>query len=296
MKATAIPAAQDAHPQIAPAPLTVALPLFVVPSAVFCLALYVGIPLMMRAGLPLSAIFTIALPVPLALMLLASLVALPREGWPFTWNSVKIRFSSRPDESGRMVLGWFTRSLHVWGKSGSFAVVALWLERRRFTNLLLGIAGVAGFILASWAIGFTAPWLSRLKFYEEPAFLKDFLSHLGPNDFMGFPLHGRWWIVIYYVVVLKLLNIAGEELWWRGYILPRQEPVHGRATWAIHGFLWAAFHIFWIWNFWDLVAKLPTCMALAFVCQKQKNTWPGVIGHTFGNSAILVGIVRGVIG
>ena len=177
----------------------------------------------------------------------------------------------------------------------SFAVVALWLERRRFTNLLLGIAGVAGFILASWAIGFTAPWLSRLKFYEEPAFLKDFLSHLGPNDFMGFPLHGRWWIVIYYVVVLKLLNIAGEELWWRGYILPRQELVHGRATWAIHGFLWAAFHIFWIWNFWDLVAKLPTCMALAFVCQKQKNTWPGVIGHTFGNSAILVGIVRGVI-
>src|SRR5438105_15230533 len=122
MKATAIRAAQDAHPQIAPAPLTVALPLFVVPSAVFCLALYVGIPLMMRAGLPLSAIFTIALPVPLALMLLASLVALPREGWPFTWNSVKIRFSSRPDESGRMVLGWFTRSLHVWGKSGSLAV------------------------------------------------------------------------------------------------------------------------------------------------------------------------------
>ncbi len=38
------------------------------------------------------------------------------------------------------------------------------------------------------------------------------------------------------------LNIVGEELWWRGFIQTRQEPVFGAATWVLQGFLHLAFH------------------------------------------------------
>jgi membrane protease YdiL (CAAX protease family) len=37
-------------------------------------------------------------------------------------------------------------------------------------------------------------------------------------------------------------NIVGEELWWRGFILPRQEPVFGRRTWVLQGVLHGFFH------------------------------------------------------
>jgi len=40
------------------------------------------------------------------------------------------------------------------------------------------------------------------------------------------------------------MNIVGEEFWWRGYILPRQELQHERFTWVVHGILWAFFHAF----------------------------------------------------
>jgi len=41
---------------------------------------------------------------------------------------------------------------------------------------------------------------------------------------------------------LCVLNIAGEELWWRGFIQPRQEPVFCQGTWFVQGLLHGLFH------------------------------------------------------
>jgi membrane protease YdiL (CAAX protease family) len=50
-----------------------------------------------------------------------------------------------------------------------------------------------------------------------------------------------------YILALWLpfffLNIVGEELWWRGFIQPRQEPVFGHRTWIVQGLLHGAFHV-----------------------------------------------------
>jgi membrane protease YdiL (CAAX protease family) len=56
------------------------------------------------------------------------------------------------------------------------------------------------------------------------------------------------------------MNIISEELWWRGYILPRQEKQYGRYTWAIHGVLWAFFHAF---KWWAVPFMLITTCARA---------------------------------
>jgi len=76
--------------------------------------------------------------------------------------------------------------------------------------------------------------------------------------------------------VTLFFNIFGEELWWRGYMLPRQELVHGNSTWIIHGFLWTMFHAF---KYWELAAILPASLALSFVAYKRKNSWPGIVTH-----------------
>ncbi len=76
------------------------------------------------------------------------------------------------------------------------------------------------------------------------------------------------------------LNILGEELWWRGYVLPRQELQLGRYAWLVHGILWACFHVF---KWWTLPAMMIVCLVPPFVAQKTKNTYPGIISHLIVN-------------
>jgi membrane protease YdiL (CAAX protease family) len=85
-------------------------------------------------------------------------------------------------------------------------------------------------------------------------------------------------------------NILGEELWWRGYILPRQELVHGRWTWLIHGVLWALFHSY---KWWVVPAMLVTCLVIPYVAQRTRSTWPGILIH-FGINGL--GILLDVLG
>ena len=112
---------------------------------------------------------------------------------------------------------------------------------------------------------------------------------------MGIPLHGQWWIAFYYLLVLLVGNIAGEELWWRGYLLPRQEAASGRVPWLYHGLFWAAFHLFFQATAWDMIRMMPTCCALAFVAQSRENIWPAVVAHSVANSGFLIQIVQGIV-
>jgi membrane protease YdiL (CAAX protease family) len=78
------------------------------------------------------------------------------------------------------------------------------------------------------------------------------------------------------MVFVLFMNIMSEELWWRGYILPRQEKQHGRYTWAIHGVLWAFFHAF---KWWAVPFMLITTWIIPLVTQRTGNTTPGIIIH-----------------
>ena len=95
------------------------------------------------------------------------------------------------------------------------------------------------------------------------------------EELAGIAGRGNWTLVWVSFVTL-FFNIFGEELWWRGYILPRQELVHGGSTWIIHGALWTIFHAF---KYWEIAAILLASLALSFVALKRKNTWPGIVTH-----------------
>jgi membrane protease YdiL (CAAX protease family) len=78
-------------------------------------------------------------------------------------------------------------------------------------------------------------------------------------------------------------------------MLPRQELAFGRATWVIHGILWSVFHSFTQPTLWDTFRMAITGIALAFVAQRTKSTWPGIVGHSFGNVAFFLNLVEGVV-
>lgn len=105
-------------------------------------------------------------------------------------------------------------------------------------------------------------------------------------------LRGNWLPCVGMLVVF-VFNIVGEELWWRGIVLPRQELAFGIWTRVLHGVLWAFFHIF---KRWDVLNLLPITLALAWVCCKFKNATPGIVIHGVTNGIALIPLLLGVLG
>ena len=113
-------------------------------------------------------------------------------------------------------------------------------------------------------------------------------------SFMAFePLSvGRYWLLLVWFP-FWILNIMGEEILWRGVILPRQEVVFGKWTWLIHGICWSLFHIAFGWEL--LITLLPLLFVQSYVVHKRKNSWVGVIIHAGINGPGFIAIAFGLL-
>jgi membrane protease YdiL (CAAX protease family) len=169
--------------------------------------------------------------------------------------------------------------------------LALWKERSQRKWLYVAVLVAVGL---KRCLPLIEPVLRSVAFFPVGDFHQDFFSHFGPTDFMGIQLMGAWWLLIYYGVWLIVFNIFGEELWWRGYVLPRQELAFGGMAWVIHGICWSLFHLFIQPTLWDTTRMAVTGMALSFIAQRTRSTWPGIIGHGLANTPLLFSIASGV--
>ena len=237
--------------------------LFRVPCLVFTAFLFWVMPRVAASGATPFAAFHAGFMTPLALMLLAAFVASRLEGRPWTWTGVRDRFR----------LGQPDRATWAW----TLALVT-WLI------LFMPFLPFNGYIRDAFA---------GIRLYHAPAGYTAFMDSLtdGKTQMLGLPF--SWGLLAYYLFALFVFNILGEELWWRGYILPRQEPAFGAKTWLIHGELWTLFRMFYHTN----LGILPLLSAdhvrhLLYVAQRTKNTWPGIIGHLVSNLPILLLMFR----
>jgi membrane protease YdiL (CAAX protease family) len=160
-----------------------------------------------------------------------------------------------------------------------------------------GLGYIIGFF-GSGALLFTTQLIATIPLFAPPAALPPVVNpltplNIAPTHFMDVPLAGNWWVIALYLGLL-FFNIVGEEFWWRGYILPRQELQHGRWTWVLHGLMWTLFHVP-IYP-WSILSLLPTCLSLAYVAQRTRNTWPGIITHFLTNGLAMLPLVLGVLG
>jgi membrane protease YdiL (CAAX protease family) len=246
-----------------PLPLPLALLYFAIPAMIFIFCVYVLIPFFMNQGLTEFMSYSVALLIPLILMLIASLVALRLEGYPVTWASVQERFRLRKMD----------RTDWIW------TVVS-------FIVMMLG-AGIFGILDAMLINKGLIPLPTKIPTalldptVDPKNLLSVFTAALGPN------YKGNWGLILS-TVILLIFNIFGEEFWWRGVILPRQELMHGKNTWLIHGTLWALFHAF---KYWSWISLLPVTLTLSFVAQQRKNTVPGIITHFVVNGLSLIPLV-----
>lgn len=86
----------------------------------------------------------------------------------------------------------------------------------------------------------------------------------------------RLWILGLWVIYWPI-NILGEELVWRGILLPRMEGRLGAGAWVFNAFLWGIFHF--AFGIGNLLILLPNLILVPLIAQKRRNTWLAVLLH-----------------
>ena len=220
---------------------------FGIPTLVAGLSFHMLMPELIRRGMLPYTAYSLGLGLPLAGLVIASLVALRLEGYPLTWPALRERFRLHP-MTGR---DW------LWTLVGFVVQMAIWFGLQQATARL-----VAADLI---------PIPNTLPAFIDPRNTVDAALY---SEAAG-GLQGNWGFLLTTAAVL-VANILGEEFWWRGMILPRQELAFGERTWRVHGAMWTLFHSF-IW--WNLLNLLPLCIGLALVVTRRKNTTAGLVMH-----------------
>lgn len=247
-----------------PMPLWESIILAMAPAVLLYAFYYFMLPGLMESfGYPFLVAYLIAWGGGETLIFLASLVIYKLEGNPLTWKAFSSRYRLHKMNRGDLI--WF--------------VVLLTFS-----------------LLTYFGLTFTAEWLGSIPGFAPPDFFPAELtpgatSKLIPGEFMGFPLKGMWWVLVAYFFGW-LFNILGEEFWFRGYMLPRQELTYRRYAWILQGVLFTLVHIYWKWN---LIAILPGSLLMAYIVQRRRNTMISILSHGVMNFIPMVVILRGIL-
>jgi len=92
-------------------------------------------------------------------------------------------------------------------------------------------------------------------------------------------------------IPLFVTNILGEELCWRGYVLPRQEAAWGRAAWLLNGTMWCLFH--WSFGWPVMMLLLPITLLLPWIVMRRQNTSVGIVIHAIFNAVGFIAVLSG---
>lgn len=114
---------------------------------------------------------------------------------------------------------------------------------------------------------------------------------LAMPPFMEVPSGNLFWIFLGWIP-LFVCNIVGEELLWRGYMLPRQGLVFGKWAWLVNAILWLLYH--WSINLPTMVLILPTTLIVPWIVQRRQNTWVGILIHGIFNAMGFILTVTGL--
>jgi uncharacterized protein len=113
--------------------------------------------------------------------------------------------------------------------------------------------------------------------------LGKFLDSDAGHSFMS----GNWgWFGL--ILVMFVFNtVLGEELLFRGLLLPRMNRVFGRGDWLANGVLFAAYHVHVPWMMPATV--LVDTFAIAYPAKRYQSAWIGIAVHS--SQSVVVGAV-----
>ena len=164
---------------------------------------------------------------------------------------------------------------------------ALWLRSPRDPNTdrrggRVWLVLIPLFVLFFLEMFLPEPWKSENR---------DF-AHFLDSDVGKHFFSGAWgWFAV--VVVLAIFNtVLGEELLFRGFLLPRMNGAFGRFDWVVNGILFAAYHLHEPWVF---LSPLADAFVLAYPTKRYRSAWIGIAVHSAQSVVIVIVILTYVV-
>jgi CAAX protease family protein len=123
--------------------------------------------------------------------------------------------------------------------------------------------------------------------------VRDFGDFLGTDRAEDFFRDAWGWFAV--VVVLAIFNtVLGEELLFRGLLLPRMRGVFGRHDWIANGALFALYHLHQPWSI--LNSLVDGIFVLAYPSRRFESAWMGIIAHSTQSVFLIIIVLTLVVG
>ena len=132
-------------------------------------------------------------------------------------------------------------------------------------------------------------WVSVFPFLAEPAGYS--LGAILESPEVLRRLEGAWWFLALFVVQAAFNTILGEELLFRGVLLPRMEGVFGRWSWVANSVLFGLYHLHMPWVIPNAVL---TGLLYTFPAYRFRSTWLSIILHS-AQSVLFAFLVLGIV-
>jgi membrane protease YdiL (CAAX protease family) len=102
---------------------------------------------------------------------------------------------------------------------------------------------------------------------------------------------GSWgWFAV--VVTMAVFNtILGEELLWRGILLPRMNGAFGNRDWVANGVLFATYHLHMPWA---IPAILLDTFLYSYPTKRFRSAWMGIAVHS-SQTVIIIPLVLALV-
>src|SRR5215204_323980 len=152
---------------------------------------------------------------------------------------------------------------------------ALWLHSPRSPKTER-VGGRLWLVVIPFVLLFAAEGAIPILSVIPPVASHDFAVFLESNAGQAF-MSGNWvWFAV--IVVLFVFNTAlGEELLFRGLLLPRMQGAFGRFDWVANGFLFAVYHLH---EPWVIPSSLVDIFALSYPSRRYRSALIGIIVHS----------------
>jgi membrane protease YdiL (CAAX protease family) len=139
-----------------------------------------------------------------------------------------------------------------------------------------------------WVYTDLLPFLAPPPGYELGGFLQS--PEAGPL-FLG-----NWKIMGIFLVMI-VFNLLGEELLWRGVLLPKMKGVFGKWDWLANGVLGILYHVSMPWS-WFGTTGINWIFFYALPSRYFRSTWFGIILHgsiMVLETILILGMVMGFV-
>jgi membrane protease YdiL (CAAX protease family) len=131
-------------------------------------------------------------------------------------------------------------------------------------------------------------WLKILPFFADPGG-SSFETVFAPE--VRAQWIGNWGFMGLFLASAVFNTFLGEELVFRGVLLPKMEGVFGRLDWVANGILFCLYHLH---QPWGILATLPADLVLAHSGKRFRSNWFPIILHS-GQTVFVLFLILGLV-